>query len=974
MFKRNRTTSFLYGGNAPYVEELYEAYLADPGSVADDWRGYFDALQTTSAADGSDRGDVAHAPVVDRFVQLAKQGTSNAVSSQEVARLARKQVAVQSLVAAYRMVGTRNAHLDPLEWAPVPSVPDLSPSFHGLSPADLSTTFSRGDTFLFDDDVTLSELAAALEETYCGTLSAEFMHLADAQQRRWWQSRLESTRAKPALSNGKKLRILERLTAAEGLEKYLHTRYVGQTRFSLEGGESLIVLLDELIQSSATHGVRSLVMGMAHRGRLNVLVNTVGKPPEALFDEFEGRDDTDLLAGDVKYHKGYTGQAQTDAGPVEVQLAFNASHLEFVNPVVQGIARARGEELKDAAAVLPVEIHGDAAMAGQGVVMETLSLSYTRGHGTGGTVHVAVNNQVGFTTSDPRDARSSFYCTDIAKMIEAPVLHVNGGDPEAVLRAAQLAVEYRATFKRSVVIELVCFRRHGHQEQDTPNMTQPLMYRSIAAHPGFRRLYADKLVEEGLVSTLEVEHLQRAYRERLDAAHARGSNASAEAGGHAASQPQASPGGTAPPPDAPDAPDAKAPYAPPELDHLRALACRITEIPADYQLHPLVAKMMSARREMASGQRPLDWGMGEHLAFASLLSSGTDVRLSGQDSARGTFGHRHAALHNQSRDRRSDGVYEPLAHLSESQGRVTITNSILSEAAVMAFEYGYSLVRQDALVMWEAQYGDFANGAQVVVDQFLSASESKWGQCSGLTLLLPHGQDGQGPEHASARLERYLRLCAQDNMRVCQPTTPVQYFHLLRKQAMTARRRPLIVMTPKSLLRHPAAVSSLEALADGEFQEVLGDSPAGNSAAEAVERIVLCTGKIYYELAEHRRANGLHDTAIVRLEQLYPFPAAQVRAQLALYPRCKRIVWCQEEAENQGAWIAIDRAVRGLAGGMPLHYAGPPAAASTAPGHPAAHALQQAAVIAAAFGDSGTKVVDGPSLDDGPAREAVASA
>lgn len=954
MRKRNRTTSLLYGGNAPYVEERYEAYLTDPHSVSDDWRDYFDALQTVPAVDGSHQRDVAHRPVVDHFVQLAKQARSSSVSSREMTRFARKQVAVQSLIAAYRMVGTRKARLDPLDWAPTPIVPDLAPAFHGLSPADLSTKLGRGDTSLFDGDATLGDLIEALEQTYCGTLSAEFMHLADAEQRRWWQSRLESTHANPPPSDRKKLRILERLTAAEGLERYLHTRYVGQKRFSLEGGESLIVLLDELVQCGASFGVRSLVMGMAHRGRLNVLVNIAGKPPQALFDEFEGRADAQLLAGDVKYHKGYTGEAQTDSGPVEVMLAFNPSHLEFVNPVVQGLARARGEVLNDASAVLPVEIHGDAAMAGQGVVMETLSLSYTRGHGTGGTVHVAVNNQVGFTTSDPRDARSSFYCTDIAKMIEAPVLHVNGGDPEAVLRAAQLAVAYRATFQRSVVIELVCFRRHGHQEQDTPSMTQPLMYRSIAAHPGFRSLYADQLIDEGLISSLEVENLQRTYREHLDASQASIASASTDDRARRTES-------------------AKVQRTTPDLDQLIALARRITEFPDDYRLHPLVAKMMAARREMAWGQRPLDWGMGEHLAFASLLSAGIDLRLSGQDSARGTFGHRHATLHNQDRDRRSAGVYEPLAHLSATQGRVTITNSILSEAAVMAFEYGYSLVRPDALVLWEAQFGDFANGAQVVIDQFLSASEAKWGQRSGLTLLLPHGQDGQGPEHASARLERYLQLCAQDNMEVCQPTTPAQYFHLLRRQVSKLDLRPLIVMTPKSLLRHPAAVSSLEELAEGKFLEVIGDASPDRPATEAVERIVLCSGKVYYDLVEHRRTHDLQHTAIVRIEQLYPFPVAQMHAQFAQYPRLRTIVWCQEEAQNQGAWTAVERTLRELAGSVVLQYAGPPAAASTAPGQAAAHALQQATVIAAAFQTPASRTPDATDLRGSPERAVLAS-
>lgn len=943
MLQKNQTSSFLYGGNAPYIEELYESYMADPAAVPGDWRSYFDALQTVPGVDGTARSDIAHQPVVDHFAELARHGRPEGISRAEMLRFARKQSGVQSLVDAYRRVGTRKARLDPLKWAPVPVMPELALEHHGLDTADLPATFSSAGTSFGDGDIRLSELVLALERTYCGTLSAEFMHLADAAQRQWWQSRLESVRGKPVLPVENKRRILERLTAAEGLEKYLHTRYVGQKRFSLEGGESLIVLLDGLIQSGASRGVRSVVMGMAHRGRLNVLVNIAGKSPGLLFSEFDGHADPTLLAGDVKYHKGYTGTSPTPAGPVEVQLAFNPSHLEFVNPVVQGIARARGEQLESQAEVLPVEIHGDAAMSGQGIVMETMSLSYTRGHGTGGTVHVALNNQVGFTTSDPRDARSSFYCTDIAKMIEAPILHVNGDDPEAVVKAAQLAVDYRATFNRSVVIELVCFRRHGHQEQDTPNMTQPLMYRAIAAHPGARAIYAEKLVGEGVVTLAQVAQLQQACRERLD-----------DAREHAA---------TAGTPITPITPDTPAPvpraagtdeaFPALTLGAVRALGQRITQLPAGYRLHPLVAKMMAARGEMAVGSRPLDWGMGEHLAFASLLSQGVDVRLSGQDSARGTFGHRHAVLHDQSRSSRVEGVHEPLQHVSDTQGRFTVTNSILSEAAVMAFEYGYSVTGKNALVLWEAQFGDFANGAQVVIDQFVSAGEAKWGQRSGLTLLLPHGQEGQGPEHASARLERYLQLCAQDNMRVCQPTTPAQFFHLLRMQAQAApaERRPLVVMTPKSLLRHPSAVSSLEELANGRFQEVIGDARASRQGEgePAVRRVILCTGKLCYDLLAHCRANHVEDTAIVRIEQLYPFPLAQVRAELSRYPACEDLVWCQEEAQNQGAWAAVERDLRGVSGASGLRYAGPPAAASTAPGYAAAHALLHAGLIADAF-------------------------
>ncbi|MFB9122090.1 2-oxoglutarate dehydrogenase E1 component [Paraburkholderia dipogonis] len=936
-------SSFLFGGNAPYVEEQYELYLADPASVADEWRAYFDALRETPAIDGSDRDDEPHAPVVSTFVDLARRSRATQITLDDGLAIARKQVAVQSLIAAYRMIGTRKANLDPLLWTPPKASIELTPAFYGLSAADMSTRFSTADTFLFDEDATLQDIVAALDQTYTGTLGAEFMHLADAGERRWWQMQLESTRAKPSFQVAEKQRFLERLTAAEGLEKYLHTRYVGQKRFSLEGGESLIVLLDELVRYGASKKVATVVMGMAHRGRLNVLVNIVGKPLRALFDEFEGKSGDPLPAGDVKYHKGYSSVTQTDDGPVEVVLAFNPSHLEIVNPVVQGMARAKGDasDKGDGSDVLPVEIHGDAAMSGQGVVMETLSLSYTRGHGTGGTVHVVVNNQIGFTTSDPRDTRSSFYTTDIAKMIEAPVLHVNADDPEAVAMAVRLALDYRTTFRRSVVIDLVCFRRHGHQEQDTPAITQPLMYRAIASHPGVRTVYAQQLIKEGVVTPDQVKDYFEAQRESLE--HARESNAV-----EAAVQPD----------DIPAWPkfleDYAGPvqYGPPLPAQVRALAQQVSTVPEGYELHPLVGKMIAARREMAAGNKPLDWGMGEHMAFASLLGAGIDVRLSGQDSARGTFNHRHAVLHNQTRASRSEGVYIPLEHIGEGQGRFTVTNSILSEAAVLAFEYGYSTVNRDALVVWEAQFGDFANGAQVVIDQFIAAGAAKWGQRSGLTLFLPHGQDGQGPEHASARLERYLQLCAQDNMRVVQPTTPAQLFHLLRMQAAVFDRRPLVVMTPKSLLRHPEAVSTLDDLATGAFREILVDTQAEASRASSVERVIVSSGKVYFDLLEHRRTSGVADTPLIRVEQLYPFPSRQLAAEFARYPNLKTVVWCQEESRNQGAWSFVEPQLREIVpSAAQLRYAGPAASASTAPGYHAVHAARQAALISSAFGD-----------------------
>jgi 2-oxoglutarate dehydrogenase E1 component len=943
MMLKERQTSFLFGGNAPYIEEQYELYLADPDSVTGEWRTWFDALREMPAIDGTDRDDEPHGPVISSFVELAKRPPRVYAPADSSAAnglgLARKQVAVQSLIAAFRMIGTREADLDPLSWTPPRAYAELTPAYYGLSAEDMWTKFSTADTFLFDDDATLEDIVTALEQTYTGTLGAEFMHLTDAEQRRWWQMRLESTRAKPTLKAAEKRRLLERLTAAEGLEKYLHTRYTGQKRFSLEGAESLIPLLDEIVQYGASKNARAVVMGMAHRGRLNVLVNIVGKPFSALFDEFDGNDPEKLPAGDVKYHKGFSSSVDTVDGPVEVMLAFNPSHLEIVNPVVQGMARAKAESLEsaDGAAVVPVEIHGDAAMAGQGVVMETLSLSYTRGHGTGGTIHVVVNNQIGFTTSDPRDARSSFYTTDVAKMIEAPILHVNGDDPEAVAMAVRLALDYRTAFKRSVVIDLVCFRKYGHQEQDTPAITQPMMYRSIANHPGIRALYATKLIQQGVVTREEADSYVSARREILERAHeALDSDASPsprKAGSRTGADEESNPGRH-------DAPSA---------EQLRALAHQISSVPEGLALHPLVKKMMTGRQEMAAGKRPLDWGMGEHLAFASLLGAGVSVRLSGQDSARGTFTHRHAVLHDQTRVHRPDGVYIPLDHISETQGRFSVTNSILSEAAVLGFEYGYTTVNHDALVIWEAQFGDFANGAQVVIDQFIAAAAAKWGQHSGLTLFLPHGQEGQGPEHASARLERYLQLSAQDNMRVTQPTTPAQLYHLLRMQALAVDQRPLVVMTPKSLLRHPQAVSTFDELSDGEFRAILPDTQVDASRASNVERAIVASGKVYFDLLEHGRADAA-DTPIIRVEQLYPFPAKELAAELARYPNLKTVVWCQEEARNQGAWSFVEPQLREiLPSGAKLFYAGHDVCASTAPGYHAVHVARQSAVVERAF-------------------------
>jgi 2-oxoglutarate dehydrogenase E1 component len=934
----NTQKSMLYGGNASYIEELYEHFLEDALSVPDQWRSYFESLP--GKVGDLQIKDIAHAPIIEQFVQFGRRAGRKMLSvATPDADSARIERAAQSLITNYRILGARRANLDPLRWAPLPVLPELSPAFHGIAMSDLTKNIDVPGSHFSHGEVAVADLISALEETYCGTLVSEFMYLTDPAQRDWWQQRLETSRAKPALSAPQKLRILERLSAAEGLEKYLHKRYSGQKRFSLEGGESLIVLLDELIQHGAKNGVRNVVMGMAHRGRLNVLVNTVGKPAAYLFDEFDNKTAQVLPAGDVKYHKGFTGHIATENGPVKVALAFNPSHLEVVNPVVQGMARAQIDQYgpADRDSVLPVEIHGDVAISGQGVVMETLSLSDTKGYGTGGTVHIVVNNQIGFTTSAPQETRSSHFCTDIAKMIEAPVLHVNADDPEAVVHAVQLALDYRKAFGKSVMIDLVCFRRYGHQELDTPSITQPMMYRAVATHPGVRQIYAGKLTASGIISDEQSLAIVEAFRESLEKARspsADDSNAALAVDGHQRPS-QNSPAGA---------------YVAPSLEQIKELAARISTIPADFKLHPLVAKVINSRHNMAAGLKPLDWGMGEHLAFASVLSAGVDIRLSGEDSERGTFSHRHAVLNPQNREVRGQGKFRPLDHIAREQGAFTVINSILSEAAVLAFEYGYTVARPDALVLWEAQFGDFANGAQVVIDQFIAAGAAKWGQHSSLTMLLPHGQEGQGPEHASARLERYLQLCAQDNIRVCQPTTPVQFFHLLRYQALYSTPRPLIVMAPKSSLRHPDAVSSLEEFAKGEFQAVLGERFSTPLGHQKITTAIVCSGKVYYELLAHRRATGAEHIALVRLEQLYPFPSTALATELGRYPNLKSVVWCQEEARNQGAWKFVDDYLREiLSQSSSLRYAGPPPGASTAPGNMSMHVEQQRQLIDSAF-------------------------
>jgi len=929
----------LFGGNTPYVEEMYENYLANPGSVPDSWREYFDALSHVPAVDGSNAKDVPHMPVINAFAERAKAGGTKVVMASENAEMGRKRTAVQQLIAAYRNVGQRWADLDPLKRTERPHIPDLDPAFYGFTDADQETVFDTSNTFFGKNNMSLRELLNALRETYCGTLGAEFMYTSEMGEKRWWQEKLESIRSKPNFNSDQKKSILENLTAAEGLERYLHTKYVGQKRFSLEGGESFIAAMDELIQQAGLKGVQEVVIGMAHRGRLNVLVNTMRKLPADLFAEFDHTAPEDLPAGDVKYHQGFSSDVSTKGGPVHLSLAFNPSHLEIVNPVVEGSVRARMDRRADptGSQVLPVLVHGDSAFGGQGVNQETLCLAQTRGYTTGGTVHIIVNNQIGFTTSDPRDMRSSVFCTDIVKMVEAPVLHVNGDDPEAVVLATQLALEYRMTFRKDVVLDIVCFRKLGHNEQDTPALTQPLMYKKIAAHPGTRKLFADKLATQGLGETLG-DDMVKAYRAALDA------------GKHLEDpvltnfktkftvdwSPFMGKKWT-------DAGDTAIP-----MTEWKRLAEKITTIPESVTPHQLVKKVYDDRAAMGRGEVNVDWGMGEHMAFASLVASGYPVRLSGEDCGRGTFTHRHAVIHDQKREKWDTGTYVALQHVTENQAPFTVIDSILSEEAVLGFEYGYASNDPNTLVIWEAQFGDFANGAQVVIDQFIASGEVKWGRVNGLTVMLPHGYEGQGPEHSSARLERFMQLAADTNMQIVQPTTASQIFHVLRRQMVRDLRKPLIIFTPKSLLRNKDATSPVSEFTKGGFQTVIPENKA--LKADKVKRVLVCSGKVYYDLVKKREELGSDDVAILRVEQLYPFPHKAFAAELKKYPNATELVWTQDEPQNQGAWFFVQHYIHeNMLPGQKLGYSGRAASASPAVGYSHLHQDQQKSLIEGAF-------------------------
>lgn len=920
------SSSQLSGGNAAFVEELYETYLSDPGAVGAGWRRYFDGL-------GGLDTDRAHSPVLSRIGELSRAGSKTILVSGDTEASA-KQASVARMITAFRSRGHVAANLDPLGLWERPAVPDIEPEFHGLTNSDLDVEFDVSN-LAGSPRRKLKDIVSSLRESYCGSIGAEFMHITDFEQRKFFRERFEGDAANVSLPKAEKLRLLDKLSQAEGLEVYTHTKYVGQKRFSLEGGDSLIPLLDTLVQRAGETGVKDLVLGMAHRGRLNVLVNVLGKPAQDLFDGFEGKyspnADDPGHSGDVKYHLGFSSDVQTPGGAVHLTLGFNPSHLEIIDPVIVGSVRARQVRRRDVerSQAVPIVIHGDAAFAGQGVVMELFNMSQARGYEVGGTIHIVINNQVGFTTSKVEDARSTMYCTDVAKIVSAPILHVNGDDPEAVVRCAKIAYDYRQQFKRDIVIDLVCYRRHGHNEADEPAATQPVMYKVIRARDRVRQIYAEKLVSEGVTNSDEAQALLDDYKRALAEAKPVLKDLLPEQRNEFTTDWSPYQDGTWN-----EQVDTSVP-----LSRIQKLAAKLHDIPDGFTLQSRVAKIYADRTKMASDDIRMDWGFAETMAYATLLDEGFMLRISGQDSGRGTFFHRHAVLHEQS----SGDTHVPLRTLATKHDQCVIIDSVLSEEAVMAFEYGYALASPDALVIWEAQFGDFCNGAQVVIDQFISSGEAKWGRLCGLVLLLPHGYEGQGPEHSSARLERFLQMCALENMQVCVPTTPSQMFHMLRRQMLRKFRKPLIVMTPKSLLRNPAATSTLDDLGKGRFQLILGDTLAADS--DSVRRVVLCAGKVYYEIAAEYAKREIKDIAVVRVEQLFPFPRAAVKGEIDRFKQATEVVWCQEEPVNQGAWYQIRHHLEAVIGARQLGYAGRVRSPAPASGYLSIHNQEQARLI-----------------------------
>jgi 2-oxoglutarate dehydrogenase E1 component len=919
-------TSYLSGNSMEYIVSLFEDYIVDPNSVSDDWRVFFNQIK--SANDDT----ISYREIENYFKNISRQ---NNTQPNDVLPNA-KQAQVMDFVYAYRAYGHLMANVNPLSVTAPEQLPCLTLAYHGLSETD-SDLYYVNDS-LSKKTVSLPELESILKKTYCGSIGLEYMDMMDDIQKKWWQQKFEAKQGRMVFSDHMKKKILKDLIAADGFERYLHTRFVGQKRFSLQGGDSLIPMLSYMTWRAPDFSVDEVLIGMAHRGRLNVLVNILGKSPQSLYDVFEGRDQNDKT-GDVKYHLGFSSRLSLeDNKSVHAFLAFNPSHLEIIGPVVEGAARSRltiRGDLGSKDGVLPVVIHGDSAFIGQGVVQETFNFSQARGFCTGGTVHIVINNQVGFTTSNPEDTRSSNYCTDIAKMVQAPVIHVNGDDPEAVVFATELAMDYRNAFNRDVVIDLVCYRRLGHNEADEPSLTQPMMYKIIRSHPVLRDMYAKQLQNQQIIDEKWYEEQVQVYLDKMD----KGDPVIDLLPKQALSKYGI---------------DWKK-YVGMDwqqtiktgvsyqilLDYIEKLSV----VPQGFVLHPVVERTRQERLTMVKDAQPLNWGCAEILAYASILQNGYEVRISGEDCGRGTFAHRHAVWHSQ-----SDGQeYTPLAQFSVSPSRpFEVIDSVLSEEAVLAFEYGYAATNPEALVIWEAQFGDFVNGAQVVIDQFISSGEQKWGRLCGLVMFLPHGYEGQGPEHSSARLERFMQLCAQQNMQVCVPSTPAQIFHLLRRQMLRTYRKPLIVMTPKSLLRHKRAVSNIDELVNGQFMNILPEF--ANIPPQKVKKLVLCSGKVYYDLLQAREDKNIHDVVLIRIEQLYPFPEEELRQILKTYINAKEIIWCQEEPQNQGAWFTSQHHMQAcLQASQTLRYAGREFAAAPAVGSYALHNKQQQAFIEDVF-------------------------
>lgn len=919
-------TSYLSAGNAGYLEDLYEQFLKKPESVNKEWRDYFQQL---NGGDGKVDVEISHADIRQQLLQLSKKPRTKTITSDVV--YAQKQTAVNQLICAYRRYGYLIAHTNPLPTQKNPLQVQNPKLDLGHYPELSLTDNQKYKTDLVPEgEATVKEILNVLKATYCGSLGAEFNFIRNLDEVQWLQKKVEAQQSTP-ISPQEKRDILKQLIAADGLEKYLANRFVGQKRFSLEGGDSFIPFVHALNEQAAADGVKEIVVGMAHRGRLNMLINVFGKPPAELFQEFEGHKDYGMTSGDVKYHIGTAADIETASGDLHLSLAFNPSHLEFICAVLMGSVRARQQRnnIDDKNAVLGFMVHGDASVIGQGVVMETLSMSQTNAYKIGGSVHLIINNQVGFTVDNPVDARSSLYCSDVARLIDAPVFHVNGDDPEAVVRAARLAAEYRHQFGKDVFVDLICYRRLGHNEADEPAATQPLMYQFIRQHPTPRELYAQRLIAEKICTAEEVEQWVKAYSQQMD--DGKSVVKTLDDGlvnTYAANW---------------------KPYSNSNWDSavdtavsehtLVQLAKKLEELPPGFEVQRQVGLVLAGRTKMTAGELPLNWGYAEIMAYATLLDEGYPVRMSGEDSGRGTFAHRHAVLH----DQETGQCYIPLAHISDHQATFQIYDSLLSETGALGFEYGYASTDPKALVLWEAQYGDFANGAQVIIDQFISSAWQKWGTMCGLTLLLPHGYEGDGPEHTSARLERFLQLCAEKNMQVCVPSTPAQMFHLLRRQVKRLYRAPLIIMTPKSLLRHKLAVSTLRDLAEDEFQTVI---PEVELPKDKVTRLILCSGKVYYDLLSERQTRQLSHIALVRVEQLYPFPRDQIKAQLEAYAHVKEIIWCQEEPRNQGAWFTLRHRLEScLNEGQTLHYIGRASSASPAAGYKKLHVKQQEELV-----------------------------